>query len=271
MGQYRVLMSCGHEQVVNLFGKETDRQRKIAYFEEKGLCAECYKEQKEEESRAEGLVFNASMLPEVDDKSGSMLMAVWFSGDTKSHKEEIKSLGGYRWGERKSAKDYFFGADGLLCWKKVIKMENLEEEICKATSIGATDVRVDNGLESAKCRLIAECAQKDWKKRNDKLAALTKPTTPAIIKGHQWNRKTYGRPGNYSIYLDGEKVTITDEQAKALSEYAYAFDEYFDKVQKIKSEKKSFDDCLREAKEQARVRRESLRTGNATTTGQIPG
>lgn len=243
MGQYTVLMSCGHEQIVSLFGKEKDRRRTIAYLEENGTCKECYKRQKEEEARAEGLIFNASVLPQVDNESGSILMAVWFSGDTKSHKEEIKALGGYQWGQRKSAKDYFEDYDRTpLCWKKIIKMENLEEEVSKATSIGVADVRMDNGRESVLCRRIAERAQKDWKERNDKLAALAKPAIPAIIKGHQWNEKTYGWSGNYSIYLDGEKVTITDGQAKDLSEYVSALTEYLNEVRKIEAEKKSFAD-----------------------------
>lgn len=245
MGKYSVLMSCGHVQTVQLFGKEADRRRKIAYFEESGLCNECYKEAMEAAAKAEGLIFNASVLPQVDDKSGSILMAVWFSGDTKSHKEEIKALGGYHWGERKSAEDYFWNTDSPLCWKKVIKMEDLEKEVSKATSIGAVDVKVDNGLASVRCHRIAEWTQQDWKERNDKLASLVKPVIPTIIKGHYWNEKTYGVPGNYSIYLDDEKVTITDRQAKELNEYVHALTGYRSEVQKIEAERKSPEEYVR--------------------------
>ena len=52
MAKYDVTMSCGHVQTVQLFGKETDRDKKIAWFEKHGLCTECYKAQKEAE-RAE--------------------------------------------------------------------------------------------------------------------------------------------------------------------------------------------------------------------------
>lgn len=44
MGKYDVKFSCGHEERIELFGKEIDRRRKIEYFEENGLCPNCYKE-----------------------------------------------------------------------------------------------------------------------------------------------------------------------------------------------------------------------------------
>lgn len=42
MAKYTVKFSCGHEATIELFGKDVDRKRKIAYFEENGLCPECY-------------------------------------------------------------------------------------------------------------------------------------------------------------------------------------------------------------------------------------
>lgn len=51
--KYEVRFSCGHTETVDLFGKNTDRQRKIAWFEESGLCSKCYAEQKAAEM-AEG-------------------------------------------------------------------------------------------------------------------------------------------------------------------------------------------------------------------------
>lgn len=42
--KYDVRFSCGHTETVELFGKNADRQRKIAWFEESGLCSKCYAE-----------------------------------------------------------------------------------------------------------------------------------------------------------------------------------------------------------------------------------
>ena len=47
MGKYYVKFSCGHSDTVELLGKSKERQRKIKYFEEHGVCKECYTKQKE--------------------------------------------------------------------------------------------------------------------------------------------------------------------------------------------------------------------------------
>lgn len=45
--KYDVTFSCGHTQTVQLFGKSADRARKIDFFEKRGVCSNCFKEQKE--------------------------------------------------------------------------------------------------------------------------------------------------------------------------------------------------------------------------------
>lgn len=44
--KYDVKFSCGHTCTVELFGKTSDRERKIKWYEECAVCPECYKEQK---------------------------------------------------------------------------------------------------------------------------------------------------------------------------------------------------------------------------------
>lgn len=46
MGKYKVTFSCGHTEEVELFGKIKERERKIEYWTENGLCSACYLEQK---------------------------------------------------------------------------------------------------------------------------------------------------------------------------------------------------------------------------------
>ena len=43
MAKYDVKFSCGHVETIQLYGKESDRQRKIAWLEEHGECSACYK------------------------------------------------------------------------------------------------------------------------------------------------------------------------------------------------------------------------------------
>ena len=96
MAKYTILMSCGHEDVVELLGKTADRERKIEYYKNNGLCKECYKKKMVEQAESEGLIFNATVLPYIDEKDGSILLNVWFSGNTKPYKDNIKSLGEYK-------------------------------------------------------------------------------------------------------------------------------------------------------------------------------
>jgi len=40
--KYDVKFSCGHTQTVELFGAGAERERKIAYYEQSGICSECF-------------------------------------------------------------------------------------------------------------------------------------------------------------------------------------------------------------------------------------
>lgn len=42
MAKYEVTYKCGHKGIVELFGKESERQRKIEWYEENCICPECY-------------------------------------------------------------------------------------------------------------------------------------------------------------------------------------------------------------------------------------
>ena len=52
MAHYDVNHSCGHTQVVELFGKTSARYEKIEYLE-RGVCPDCYREMKQEEREQE--------------------------------------------------------------------------------------------------------------------------------------------------------------------------------------------------------------------------
>lgn len=47
--KYNVKFSCGHEEVRELFGKVSERERRIAYWQENGICSECYRKRQEAE------------------------------------------------------------------------------------------------------------------------------------------------------------------------------------------------------------------------------
>lgn len=49
--KYEIKFSCGHTETVELFGKGSDREKKIKYFEEYGVCSACYKKERAEEAQ----------------------------------------------------------------------------------------------------------------------------------------------------------------------------------------------------------------------------
>lgn len=236
MAQYTVLMSCGHEDTVYLFGKGSERERKIKGFEAYGLCKACYKKKMEEKAKAEGLVFNATPLPNIDQDNGDMLADIWFSGNTKPYKDDIKSLG-YWWGERTSVYDINKMERPELCWGKTVSIKNLNAEIEKAISIGATSVVKDKSRYAMTSYYTALDNHKKWVGKNNRIASIPKPNVPDVLKNCKWNQKIYGKSGNYSIYPNGEKVMITNEQAKEIEDYLKEKEEYSKKVAEIKSTK----------------------------------
>lgn len=45
MAKYDVEFSCGHVEEMQLYGKHKDRERRIAWYKEYGLCKACYEAQ----------------------------------------------------------------------------------------------------------------------------------------------------------------------------------------------------------------------------------
>lgn len=235
MAKYTILMSCGHESTVDLGGKTSDREHTIEYLKLHGLCRKCYKEKIDAENKAKGLIFNATVLPYINVDDGGILLSVWFSGDTLPHKDDIKALD-YHWGEREAAND-LFATYVPKCWQKTISLDNLEEEVEKAISVGAKSLVSDKGLFATMNYHIALEKQEKWKEQQERIKAINRPKVPSLISGHRWNRKIYGKAGNWSVYLDGEKVLVTDEQAEELKIYAKEKEEYNKKVEIIKNER----------------------------------
>ena len=78
MAKYDVRFSCGHTVTVQLYGKESDRQRTIEWYKNYGLCPECYKKKIAEEKQAAADEANAEAkkmgLP---DLKGSEKQVAW--------------------------------------------------------------------------------------------------------------------------------------------------------------------------------------------------
>lgn len=233
--KYTITMSCGHEDTVDLIGKNTEREKRLEYYKNCGLCKECYKKSIREKEKNEGFNFNGAIEPHVDEQNGHILINVWFEGDTMPHKDEIKELGGYRWCERVLImEDIPRGWKTPICWNKIIDLKELKTEEVKACSIGANILISHKELVRSYNFREALMDRNDWKEKQKKLESIPKPEVPVILKDHNWNQKIYGGTGNYSIYLDNEKVIITDTQATELEHYLNEKKEYKKKIERIR-------------------------------------
>ena len=120
-----------------------------------------------EENKKVGLILNASVVPGINLQNGEILMYLWFSGDTETHKEEIKSLG-YHWDECKNADRYYsLSLKREMCWGKRIEAKDFEEEIKKAEEIGAKKFVPDAGLFGSMHRLQPKNIRSGWRYRKN--------------------------------------------------------------------------------------------------------
>ena len=231
--KYTILMSCGHEDTVELLGKSADREKRIEYMKKYGMCTECYAEHLREQERKRGLVFNATVMPIIDEGDGSILVNVWYEGDTMPHKDEIKELG-YRWSERISAQDSLSFKRPPLCWNKTIRYDELEKEAAQAVALGAASIVAESGLFASINYRIAVNKQNEWQQKQEKINAVVKTDVPELVSGRKWNKKIYGKAGGYMVYLDGDKICITDEQADVLKRYLEQKDMYDKEISQYK-------------------------------------
>lgn len=71
--------------------------------------------------------------------------------------------------------------------------------------------------------------------KENEIAAIPKPHVPKLLQRHTWNQKIYGRSGNRSIYPDGVKTNITDEEADEIKKYLEEKEEYRKKIDEIRN------------------------------------
>lgn len=107
MAKYNVNFSCGHSDVVELFGPHKERYSRIDWLESKGLCPCCYKASRPREVMVQSLY-----------KDGDQHTIVFtLSGETYSIKDQLKELG--------------FCYSAGLGWHRRVKIQN-EDDIVTA-------------------------------------------------------------------------------------------------------------------------------------------
>ena len=244
--QYSITFSCGHAGTVELFGKGSERQNKIQWYEESGKCPACYREEMRAREKEKGLVLDVEIISDVgyllyDRKN---IVRLSFSGDTMPNKDSIKALG-YVWQEKSDA-GFFGGLSDQIppkAWSKHINPDDLESELDKAKGIGAavgkmpTDQEIKISVTTIK--KLEEREEEKKKKIEAEIAKIEKPTPPDIwrrkIKGCKCNRTIYGGENNKSVYADGKKITLSASEAAELEAYWSKREKYEAAVKDVKT------------------------------------
>ena len=231
--KHNVIYSCGHSGEVELFGPSKERERKLKWYQTSGLCPKCYAEYKNKERASQAFQITATVIPDIDQKTGDLLINVWFSGNTLPHKDDIKALGRYQWDYINTAKSSFSAKLPEKGWQCIVKLSDLPAVLEEAYQIGAEKFDAEKGIFASVHYEIARQKRQEWERKQEQIQALPKPEKPARIVGKRWNSKVYGRQGSYCIYLDSEKTEISDEEAKQLQQYVEQINEYEKQVKAL--------------------------------------
>lgn len=237
MAKYTVNYSCGHGSIVKeLFGKVSERERKIEWMEENLVCPECYK------AEQEILEHQAPKIAYLDVAPASIpLLQVTVTGQIKANQDALKSLG-YTWMEAAGGfKEYINGDKPKLRLGKYseqtfefshilafIKKCRIELEQLGYTLVNNLS-EIDKGL--LKRQLASHKAQQAEKQK--RLTADPKPEKICyqfMFDRHGekllgWNGKFYGsRSNGHYYYYFNEKISVTDEQYQAILDYQTAYE-----------------------------------------------
>lgn len=256
---------CGtaFERELSEYGKGASKrlQEKIAWAEQTfDLCTDCWKQQKRAEEQAEGLTCAIRLGPATE--KASKIYAV-FGGDAYTHKEEIKALGARFTEDYPSGKalDDVLG-DLMLTRPRpawVLVGDDLDALTEKVESIGAKvqlptpdelDVWAALHNEALKyhaqreAEKAAEAAEKAARIAAELEALGPIPRWPESVNnkwpsGAKWNGKVYGRPGNRAIYLSGDKIPLTDDEAARMEQTYEARKQWRARKEEIEARKEN--------------------------------
>ncbi len=219
MAKYDVTFSCGHTETVELFGKDVDRKRKIAWFERECKCSVCQEResadlraQRSETLAANGYTFDfdgtEKQAAYAEDIIGCALISIFNAFDDSKCQNACAKLfllviTAVRKVDLKSA-------------KSVIDAKDTIESDSRNTIKAMKTLIAKNGITAA----LNEFAEQIKKTEAMIQPKPELPERPEIVKNKKWNGKVYGKQGGYNIYLNGEKTMISDEQAAELKEYS---------------------------------------------------
>lgn len=243
MAKYYIDYTCGHDgcREVQLGGPHKERERKLEWLRSECLCPDCYRAQKEAETKALGIVARVQAAP-----SAQPAIIISLHGDTKPCKEDIKARG-YSWGDLLAGRNILFAtlgggreekgwmrmldvADDLdavaaklaaeVEWIKTLPNLNTD----KSTWISPMDIEYLRGQirrraeqqaaesaaaeEAAKAEAAKAQAKADWLAANPRPACRGLREIVGAAKNSYWNGKWYGK-NERRVYIDNVEYTLS--------------------------------------------------------------
>lgn len=207
-------------------GASARLREKIAWAESGGIneCSDCYKARRRKEAEAAGLTCDIRLGRVMDTEV--RIYAV-FGGDSYAQKDALKAAGcrytdNYPTG--KALSDLIGLAAPPKAW--VLVGTDPDEVIDRAKALRPAKITLPDETDLAvwssfRASVLAMRQEREAKLREQLDALGPIPAWPESVAakwpdGAQWNGKIYGRSGGYSIYLAGNKVSLSDEEAAAM-------------------------------------------------------
>lgn len=199
--KYDIKFSCGHEETIELFGNGKERERKIAYYEEYGVCSECYRKHLEDVAKHnadfcndQGLVITIGSSAQV--REAYKIAANFFTEFDRAVKGTKEFASGHPEEAERAQKDIDHGF--------------------AVKALATTKTKADFWIDNQYVAGIFKVLSKELKANNGIIPSV--PCKPDVITG-SWNGRIYGKAGKYRIYIDGKETFITDEQAEECRKY----------------------------------------------------
>lgn len=109
-----------------LSGKDSERHKKIEYYQQRGLCSDCYK--KSIGYTEPELLWHSKKVP------GSEEIEIWVSGKSYPIKDKLKKMG-YRWSCLDSCPDT--DGESTKYWHKTVTPEEYPDAVEGMKALGA--------------------------------------------------------------------------------------------------------------------------------------
>lgn len=195
------------------------------------VCPKCYAKQKEEEEQAKPLTLTVSFSPFATPP----LVTLSWSGKTRGREEELKTLG-YEFRSPISSgglNDWLGLKPSRKAWTKDITVEESEAEIEQAQDLAE---KVVNHIQPEDIMAYRIRMERE-KSLQREIASIPKPEKPKCYPTGRWNGKVYGYGhAGYSIYVDGQKIAVTQQEKDELTRYLVDMAAYREEVKKIKED-----------------------------------